>query len=154
MRGVNKPSTATNPLPPLIQEAHIPHNRLIQKNVLFISATYHILFIYAIEVIHRKETITCYNKPMSKILAIGAKMIVDPYKITETSSGVLRVDQGHSTPVKGTVISVGDESKFKEGDVVFFRRYSVDELKIPQEDGSEKSMFIVEDNDVVARLVE
>lgn len=87
---------------------------------------------------------------MQTVEAVGAKMIVEPYKVMETTSGVLRIDQGHSTPVRGTVLSSGSESKFKAGDEVFFRRYSVDELKLPAEDGSEKSMFVVEDGDVVA----
>lgn len=91
---------------------------------------------------------------MSKVIPVGAKMIVDPFKVVETASGVLRIDQGHSTPVKATVVASGATSEFKEGDVIFFRRYSVDELKIPQEDGSEKSMFVVCDEDVVAIINE
>ena len=83
------------------------------------------------------------------IKPVGAKMIVEPSEVVETASGVLRVNQGHSTPVKGRIEASGAISAFKAGQIVYFRRYSVDELKIPQADGSEKSMFIVEDSDVV-----
>lgn len=85
-----------------------------------------------------------------EICPVGAKMIIEPFTVDETASGLERSNQGYSTPIKGTVLKGGDTSKFKEGDVVYFRRYSVDELKEPQADGSEKSLFIVEDNDVCA----
>lgn len=85
--------------------------------------------------------------------AIGAKVIIEPERIMETDSGIERADQGHSTPVKGKVVSAGAESRFKVGDVLLFRRYSVDELKMPAKDGTETVVFVAEDGDIVARVV-
>ena len=77
----------------------------------------------------------------------------------ETTSGIERADQGHTTPVKGRVVSAGKRywfkggSQFEVGDVVYFRRYSVDELKTPSADGTEKSIFVCDDADIVCRLI-
>jgi co-chaperonin GroES (HSP10) len=54
-----------------------------------------------------------------------------------------------TAPVRGTVISAGDDSKFKKGQDIFFRRFSTDILKIMTKDG-EKEVILVEDVDILA----
>jgi co-chaperonin GroES (HSP10) len=67
----------------------------------------------------------------------------------ETASGIVQSEaQAYSTPVYGTVKKAGPESSFKEGDILFFRRYSVDELKFVTEKG-EQILHLVQDPDVV-----
>ena len=90
---------------------------------------------------------------MNNVEPIGARVIIEPEKLTETDSGILRADQGQATPVKGTVKAAGKDSQFKVGDILFFRRYSVDDLKMPMADGTEQSLFICDDADIVARLI-
>lgn len=74
-----------------------------------------------------------------------------------TSSGIIIPEAEHqATPVVGRVIGVGPDSKYKEGQVVFFRRYTIDELKFDDTE-SEKGEIIVhllEDDDIVATLDE
>lgn len=89
----------------------------------------------------------------NNIIPIGAKCLVEPSVVAETSSGIIRADQGLSMPVKGKVLKAGAESQFKEGQELFFRRYSVDELKFPSEDGTEQTLWIIEDGDVVAVVI-
>ena len=84
---------------------------------------------------------------------IGKRIIIDPEKITETENGIQRADQGQSMPVKGTVIAVGKDSQFKLGEVLLFRRYSVDELSMPSTDGSVQNVYLCDDEDIVARLI-
>ena len=87
-----------------------------------------------------------------QILPIGARVLILPYQsATQTESGMLMDNQSNtsSAPVKGTVIRAGKESQFKEGDVIFYRRYSMDILKTITEKG-EETVNIVEDQDIIA----
>ena len=69
---------------------------------------------------------------------------------TMTESGLELTEAQHSgTPVVGTVVAVGSESQFKVGDVVFFRRYSVDELSFLI-DGKKQSVNFLTDSEIVA----
>jgi co-chaperonin GroES (HSP10) len=69
---------------------------------------------------------------------------------TVTESGLeLTETQNSGTPVVGTVVAVGEESRFKIGDTVFFRRYSVDELSFIV-DGKKQTVNFITDDEVVA----
>jgi co-chaperonin GroES (HSP10) len=71
-------------------------------------------------------------------------------KPTETEAGLILSDTAsNSAPVMGEIIEVGDKSKLEVGTTVFFRRYAVDELKIPNEVGDEDVVYFLEDNDVL-----
>lgn len=71
-------------------------------------------------------------------------------KPTETDGGLILNDSAsNSAPVMGEIIEVGDKSKLEVGTTVFFRRYAVDELKIPNEVGDEDVVYFLEDNDVL-----
>ena len=74
-------------------------------------------------------------------------------KPTETDSGLVLPEQGFSpTPVVATVVAAGDESEFKIGDVVFFRRYSVDSLRFYETDGNLVELNLLADEEIVARI--
>ena len=71
---------------------------------------------------------------------------------TETESGLELTEAQHSgTPVAGQVVAVGEESKFKVGDIVFFRRYSVDTLSFPI-DGKKVEVNFLTDSEIVAMM--
>lgn len=88
---------------------------------------------------------------MNKIIPIGARCLITPYVSADKSSSGLILEATSNTvaaSVKGTVIAVGDKSRFKEGDVLYFRRYSMDDLKTMTPEG-ETTVNIVEDDDVL-----
>ena len=71
---------------------------------------------------------------------------------TITESGFeLPENQHQATPVLGQVVAAGANSQFKIGDIVFFRRYSVDELSFTV-DGKKVTVNFLTDNEVVATL--
>lgn len=88
---------------------------------------------------------------MEKIKPVGARCLVEVYKPAEKSaSGILLDNSSNSSaaPVRGTVVDSGSDSKFKKGDVIFYRRYSVDELKVITEKG-EEVIYFVDDQDIL-----
>ena len=73
-------------------------------------------------------------------------------KDTVTESGLeLPESSTAGTPVIGQVIAVGEHSHFKVGDIVLFRRYSVDELTF-QVDGKKQTVNFLTDSEVVAHV--
>ena len=90
-----------------------------------------------------------------KILPIGNRCIIEKYKAAgETASGLIMDNSSNvsAAPIKGTILETGDEGKFKKGDVIFYRRYSVDDLKYIDENG-EQEVTIVEFDDILAKEV-
>lgn len=73
-------------------------------------------------------------------------------KVEETSAGFVMPEDtsANTAPVVGEVLKAGDESQFKEGQLVFFRRFSVDELKFSNPDGSQQVVSLISDDEVVA----
>lgn len=82
---------------------------------------------------------------------IGARVLIQPFQAaTQTESGLIMENSSNaSTPVKGTVIEAGDKSQFKTGDILFFRRFAMDTLKIVTPQG-EKEVNLCDDEDVLA----
>lgn len=99
---------------------------------------------------------------MQNIIPIGKRCLVKPYQAAEkTESGLLMNNESNvsAAPVKGTVVAAGrgrwwklwlDGSEFQVGDVLYFRRYSIDILKTITEKG-EQVVNVVEDADVIAK---
>lgn len=91
------------------------------------------------------------------IQPIGARVSIEPYQgDKESESGLILSDANNAqTPVRGKILRVGEESKFKgkEGTVVYFRRYSIDELK-GNDKGEEFKLFFCDDADIIACEVE
>jgi len=87
------------------------------------------------------------------IKPIGARVAIEPIQgDKETESGLLLSDSNNiALPVKGKIIAAGEFSNFKQniGDIIFFRRYSVDELKL-NEGGEEKKFYFCDDVDIIA----
>lgn len=81
----------------------------------------------------------------------GNYMLVEP--ITgegQTKSGIIiNVGSDGAVPTLGRVARHGELSKFHDDDILIFRRYSVDEIKVTDTTGSKKLCFI-NDEDVIA----
>ncbi len=94
---------------------------------------------------------------MSKyIQPVGARSLIKAHEAaTESANGLLRANSSNAAaaPVKGIVIAAGTQSAFKVDEVIFFRRYSVDELKIVTENG-EEVVTLVDDEDVLATEID
>ncbi len=88
---------------------------------------------------------------VKNIVPLKNGVIIRPLeRETTTESGFeLPQAQHQATPVVGTIVAAGEESKFKVGDMVFFRRYSVDELSF-QIDGKKVEVNFLTDEEVVA----
>ncbi len=88
---------------------------------------------------------------IDKMVPVGKRCLVQPLKREGVSvSGlIMPEDANNPTPVAGTVIKAGTASVYKEGDFVFFRRFSVDEIKFSTASG-EMVVNLVEDDEVVA----
>lgn len=83
---------------------------------------------------------------------IGARVAIEPAQGDSVSEGGLVLSDSNNTamPVRGKVIARGNSSQFDIGDILYFRRYSVDVLKM-NEGGLEKIINMVDDADIVAR---
>lgn len=85
------------------------------------------------------------------ILPIGRRLLVQSIKQAEkTSSGLeLSAGDGNATAVYGKVIRAGEGCNFKEGDLLMWRRYSLDVLTVTAEDG-EHEYNLIEESEVIA----
>ncbi len=90
---------------------------------------------------------------ISKIVPLRDGVLIKPFEQDgETSSGMLLPEQQHqATPVLGEVIAKGGNSQFEVGDIVFFRRYSIDELSFPV-DGKKITVSFLTDSEIVAKF--
>lgn len=89
------------------------------------------------------------------IQPVGKRCLIETYKESSvTSSGFYRAEKEYeATPVVGTVFRAGTESSYKVGDIVMFRRYSLDELKFT-DDTEEVSLNLVEDDEIVCLVTQ
>lgn len=80
----------------------------------------------------------------------GHVLVELPEKTTEVSGVILAGDQANTAPVRGTVVRIPESgSPFATGEVIFFRKYAIDELKFNEEDMSEVSVFIVDEREIL-----
>ncbi len=87
---------------------------------------------------------------LENIKAVGDKIIIEVFtKINTNSDWEFPEEQYTATPVVAKVIARGEDSIYDIGDLVFFRRYSVDELKF-KIDGKDRTVSIISDEEVVA----
>ncbi len=91
---------------------------------------------------------------VSSIVPLKQFILVEPLNRTEeTSSGLILPEEKYTpTPVVGKVLKAGVDSQFAIGDIVFFRRYSIDELKFATADGVEQLVSLISDDEVVAKI--
>jgi len=87
------------------------------------------------------------------IFPVGKRLLVETFKQAEESSEGLElgVGDGYATSVLGTVVRAGDGCMFTVGDILMWRRYSVDNLKVYTKDG-EKEYSLIEENEVIAQV--
>lgn len=87
------------------------------------------------------------------IVPVGRRLLIEPFKqASETTEGLIVSEgDGYASPVIGTVVKAGDGCVYKEGDLLMFRRYSVDSLKVYADDG-EQEIYLLEESEVVAYL--
>lgn len=90
---------------------------------------------------------------LENIQPVGEKIIIEAItRSSETTTGFILPEEANtSTPVIGKIIAVGEDSIYSVGDMVFFRRYSIDELKF-NVDGKNEVVSLIEDSEVVAIL--
>lgn len=93
---------------------------------------------------------------IEKIAPVGKRCLV---KVIESASeskyGIVLENASNTatTPIVGVVLKAGASSDFKEGQKLFWRRYALDELKFITE-GGEQTIFLVEDEEVLAVINE
>lgn len=90
---------------------------------------------------------------VDKIIPLKNSVIVEPFaQEDKTEDGWELPEKASSaTPVLGKVVKAGAESQFKEGDIVFFRRYSIDQLSFVV-DGKPKEFNFLTDAEIVAYI--
>ena len=91
---------------------------------------------------------------VSNIVPLKQFILIEPLNRTEeTTSGLILPEEKYTpTPVVGKVLRAGADSQFVAGDIVFFRRYSTDELKFATADGIEQLVSLISDDEVVAKI--
>lgn len=84
---------------------------------------------------------------------VGKRLLVEAYKqAKETSAGLEMVEgEGWATSVMGTVIRAGEGCSFKPGDVLLWRRYGIDSIKVYTEDG-EVELYLLEESEVIGQI--
>lgn len=86
---------------------------------------------------------------VENITPVGDRMLISVFKGANKIGGLeLAETKGQATPVIGTVIKAGDGVPYKEGDMVFFRRYAVDEIKVDAIEDQE--LYFLEASEVIA----
>ncbi len=92
-----------------------------------------------------------------KVQPIGSKILVEPKKVEEKTKGGLIVPPSASEeqkPEMGVVVKLGtgetekgEKIKFcvKEGETVYFKKYSLDEIEVEGE-----KYFIIDNMDILA----
>lgn len=74
----------------------------------------------------------------------------DVIKQSETENGFVLPEEKYTpTPVLGRIIAVGPDSNLEVGQIVFFRRFSIDELKFNL-DGKKHVVSLLSDDEIVA----
>jgi co-chaperonin GroES (HSP10) len=97
------------------------------------------------------------------ITPVGFRLLVKvPEKPLQTSAGLYRpetehqgipvmakvVTVGEKTPYEKLLVALGFKRKFGVGDWVYFRKYSLDEMKVNTPDGS-VTVFMLEEDEIV-----
>jgi co-chaperonin GroES (HSP10) len=91
---------------------------------------------------------------ITKIEPTGDRYLIEIYQSASESASGLAIENNNNVsaaPVLGTILKVSNKAKedFKVGDQIFFRRYSIDELKVITPDG-EQTIYMVEGSEIVA----
>lgn len=98
---------------------------------------------------------------MAKLTPLEDNVLVEPIEEEETTAGGLVLpDSAKEKPSKGKVVAVWNGKVLdnwgrgavdvKEGDVVYFTKYSPDEISV-NEDGTKKTYLIVRQSGILAK---
>lgn len=80
----------------------------------------------------------------------GHVLVELPPATTEVNGIILAGDQTNNAPVRGTIIRIPETgSPFGVGEVIFFRKYAIDELNFTEEDMSTTKVFIVDEREIL-----
>ena len=91
---------------------------------------------------------------ISDLQPVGARVLIKPYEsATKSTAGLVMEHTSNvsAAPVRGTIVAVGDESKFKKGQEILYTRYSTYKCTIITPEG-EKEFILVEDEDVLSLI--
>lgn len=103
------------------------------------------------------------NTIIDKLTPVGERVLVNIYeKPQETSAGFILPESEHAgMPVLAQIIVLGKKTlwqkflmligfkpRYKVGQWVYFRKYSVDELRISTPDG-ELTLFVLEEGEII-----
>jgi len=91
------------------------------------------------------------NISKTNVRPIKNFLLIEPLaRVEETTDGLVMPEATYSpAPVAGTVLRAGKNCvEVKEGDVVFFRRFSVDELAFTTPDGSKESVSLISEEEL------
>lgn len=81
---------------------------------------------------------------------LGNVLVELPEQTTEVGGLIIAGDQSNTAPVRGTIVRIPEGgSQFKVGEVVFFRKYAIDELKFTEEDLATTTVFIVDEKEIL-----
>lgn len=89
-------------------------------------------------------------EPVDRDERATGRLLIQPFKqAEETSEGLIMSEgDGHATPVYGRVIKASDNSKYKSGDFLLFRRYAIDSLKTYTADG-DVEVYLLEESEII-----
>ena len=80
---------------------------------------------------------------IKKIVPIQGNVLVEISKIEEKAGSIFLHESSKQQSSKGKVVAIADASKFKEGDVVYFKEYSGSEI--------DENLKILEEKDILAK---
>lgn len=96
---------------------------------------------------------------MTRLIPLEDHIIVKPLVQESTKSGII-LPENKEKPSKGEVVAVGAGKilengsrasvDVKVGDIVYFAKYSIDELEI-DEDGEKKKYLVMKQNYIMAK---
>lgn len=84
-----------------------------------------------------------------KFIPLHDKVLIKPKEMeTSTATGIILPEISKATPESGMVVEVGkDVQIIKQGDVVLFKKYAPDEIKINNE-----NLLIISEKDIMVIL--
>lgn len=80
---------------------------------------------------------------------IGNVLVEIEDKPTEVDGFILAGDQENTAPVSGLILRTSEQSKFKVGETIFFRKYAIDELKFKNAELVEEVVYIIDEKEVL-----
>lgn len=88
-----------------------------------------------------------------KIEPTPGHVLVEPDEKPKEANGFLLAgDEQNSAPVRGDILEVGQGSAFEVGQTIYFRQYAVDELSYTDDSARKQTVWLVDENEILAVL--